>query len=1448
MLVQCLGNDCAVIDFLQRRGSANNEDDPLVSRRMTTAHHQSQQLAVLQKKKVVTVGGNFMVSLSSLMASLSVAEPYFVRCIKSNPNQKPMVFDDKKVMEQLHYLGMVDTIKVRRMGYNLRYPHEDFLSQMRLIISPDILKQSTEPVEKVKEVLKVWNVERRVAQVGKTKVFLRTELTDRLTAQINERLVKYVLVMQRLARAAMARRQFLAIRKGIVAIQSWWRRVLRHRAVRAQRAEQAKQAKQLASVIKIQSMLRACLARQQFAKMQQAHRESEQREKVKETGQAVFAAAASAAKRKASVVAENIAKAAEAAAAAASEAEAAAAAAKKAAEAVVAAADRAEKERKDAEKERKDAEKEHKETKQFAGVRSSASVISLEDAVEAVVAQNKKTAAIERTTSSTQSLDQSPKKASPDKSSSAGAAKPQLQKNRFYSQLVSSPSKKLVKREGHEFRITVFNLPTTCELCKEPITPHLVEGGVCEACHYAVHQQCIINTQKQCKVSKDSSGNRVWEGTVFGASLTQLLVLKDNPVPLLLERCFEQIESRGDKTTDIYKNIPLDQTRLKALKKLLGEDPEKTDIRKTDVHLLCGIVKLFFRELPDPVVPYHMYRDFINTTAVTDVHQQCTEVRDLIEVLPCSHQFALRRLLSHLAVVVTYKDARITAHSLAAVFAPLILSTPKTVKAAESLKHVKLRLRLVENLITTMSARPSFLSDESMDYDDDEGNDSDDDYSGSGFVSPAASSLVISRGSVSSVNTLAPDVQPSLTSTSIPRKAGALNMLGTKTDSDSAISTLGEDSATSSPPPLTSSQSVSSIRNAFQQSLAVTGPGLSSAKSDSGRDSASTDSTSGVKSQACSTSNSTTSAVGTVESSSSRSRVAGLSNKFGHVDKSPTKPPPPVARTKSSIGISMGEESNKAAVARAKPSIGISSGEESNKAAVASAKSSMGINSGKESNNAAVARAKSSIGISSGEESNKAAVARASSSIGISSGEESNTAAVARAKPSIGISWGEESKKAADPDAVTAENASSKPCPVAGKLSTISEKFQKSTESAEPARSSAKPLAPVGASIVSRLRASSTSQISSKVKRAPIFKSPLSTSPPNGSPGNAGSASGSDCENSNQSSKSGVSNLSAMFNKSEDPVARSRKRASLCGSETESELRAALENVLEKGKTFEPGAERGLKSAKSESPKPKIKLPAALQDCGATLPISLSPLQSPHQRSPVRSPVQSPGSSPASPATSPKPALPPKRRESLVFNFDITKERRSSLQSTQSPDAPPAIPQCRSSAGFLSGESSPVSLPTTPLGSAPSSPAISPRNSPPSSPAISPRNSPRRAVRKKKPPPLPGSELQSPRSEPPPLPGSQPRSEPGSPPSDLPPPPLTPPSPMSPMSSKSSLPSMLPQVSAETATPVEEKIDMPELAVATPLHSATKSRPANRGRRPPTRGHRQKMAVTEEAD
>ena len=57
---------------------------------------------------------------------------------------------------------------------------------------------------------------------------------------------------------------------------------------------------------------------------------------------------------------------------------------------------------------------------------------------------------------------------------------------------------------------------------------------------------------------------------MFGASLTQLMSLHNEPVPLLLERCFDQVEKRGG-SVDLYKNAPVDQTRLKALKTSLGE-------------------------------------------------------------------------------------------------------------------------------------------------------------------------------------------------------------------------------------------------------------------------------------------------------------------------------------------------------------------------------------------------------------------------------------------------------------------------------------------------------------------------------------------------------------------------------------------------------------------------------------------------------------------------------------------------------------------------------------------------------------------------------------------------------------------------------------------------------------------------------------------------------------
>ena len=80
-----------------------------------------QGFYVTMKPRTATVAASFHESLLSLVDTMSKCQPWFVRCIKPNNYKAPMEFQTQVVLTQLRYTGMLETIRIRKMGYPVRH-------------------------------------------------------------------------------------------------------------------------------------------------------------------------------------------------------------------------------------------------------------------------------------------------------------------------------------------------------------------------------------------------------------------------------------------------------------------------------------------------------------------------------------------------------------------------------------------------------------------------------------------------------------------------------------------------------------------------------------------------------------------------------------------------------------------------------------------------------------------------------------------------------------------------------------------------------------------------------------------------------------------------------------------------------------------------------------------------------------------------------------------------------------------------------------------------------------------------------------------------------------------------------------------------------------------------------------------------------------------------------
>jgi len=121
--------------------------------------------------KPLTVGGQFRKQLASLMESINSTHPAWIRCIKSHSNKQPSSYHRGEVIEQMRSSGVLETVKMRREGFSVRMPMQQFWEKYRIIISESDTCSLAESCQKI---LDQAGFDSTQGQVGKTKVFIRT--------------------------------------------------------------------------------------------------------------------------------------------------------------------------------------------------------------------------------------------------------------------------------------------------------------------------------------------------------------------------------------------------------------------------------------------------------------------------------------------------------------------------------------------------------------------------------------------------------------------------------------------------------------------------------------------------------------------------------------------------------------------------------------------------------------------------------------------------------------------------------------------------------------------------------------------------------------------------------------------------------------------------------------------------------------------------------------------------------------------------------------------------------------------------------------------------------------------------------------------------------------------------------------------------------------------------
>ncbi|XP_028842502.1 rho GTPase-activating protein 44 isoform X1 [Denticeps clupeoides] len=240
------------------------------------------------------------------------------------------------------------------------------------------------------------------------------------------------------------------------------------------------------------------------------------------------------------------------------------------------------------------------------------------------------------------------------------------------------------------------------EICRDQLSADMY-NFVAKEIDYANYFQTLIEVQAEYHrksleillsvLPQIKAHQEAWiEKPSYGKPLEEHLMLSGREIAFPIEACVTMLLECGMQEEGLFRVAP-SASKLKKLKASLDCGVLDVPEYSADPHAIAGALKSYLRELPEPLMTFELYEEWIQASNIQDMDKRLQALLSSCEKLPADNLNNFRYLIKFLSKLTEYQDSnKMTPGNIAIVLGPNLLWTHSEGNMTEMMTTVSLQI------------------------------------------------------------------------------------------------------------------------------------------------------------------------------------------------------------------------------------------------------------------------------------------------------------------------------------------------------------------------------------------------------------------------------------------------------------------------------------------------------------------------------------------------------------------------------------------------------------------------------------------------------------------------------------------------------------------------------------------------------------------------------------